>query len=428
MKGKVEAIIGTQWGDEGKGRVVDAVASRVDVVVRYQGGANAGHTVMAEGETYIFHLLPSGMLYPGKTCVIGNGVVVDPQQLIEELEGLQKKGKDRARLVVSRNAHVVMPYHKVLDGMEERFRGTGKRIGTTRRGIGPCYMDKVSRRGIRVEDLLEPDILREKLTFNLEYNNMLLTRIYEEPPLSFGEIYDEAIAWGERLAPYTGDGSLVIHRALDAGETVLLEGAQGTLLDIDHGTYPFVTSSNAIGGGGCAGAGIGPVRISRMTGVTKAYCTRVGAGPFPTEAKEEASDRLRDRGGEYGATTGRPRRCGWLDLVALKHAVRVNGLTGIALTKLDVLSGEKTLPVCVAYSHEGHREENFRGGYSYLEKVKPIYREFPGWDKDISACDTWDSLPEAARNYVSFIEGETGVPVVFIGVGAKREQMVRRGL
>ena len=428
MKGKVEAIIGTQWGDEGKGRVVDAVASRVDVVVRYQGGANAGHTVMAEGETYIFHLLPSGMLYPGKTCVIGNGVVVDPQQLIEELEDLQGKGKDRARLVLSGNAHVVMPYHKVLDGMEERFRGTGKRIGTTRKGIGPCYMDKVARRGIRVEDLLEPDVLREKLTFNLEYDNLLLTRIYEELPLSFGEIYDQALAWGEKLAPYVGDGSLVIYRAIEAGDTVLLEGAQGTLLDVDHGTYPYVTSSNAVGGGGCTGAGIGPVQITRMTGVAKAYCTRVGSGPFPTEADEESANRLRERGGEYGATTGRPRRCGWLDLVALKHAVRVNGLTGIALTKLDVLSGEKKLPVCVAYSHEGQRVEDFKGSYSFMEKVKPVYKEFEGWEEDTSNCKNFDSLPEQARKYVEFIEKETEVPVVFIGVGPKREQMIRRGL
>lgn len=428
MKGKVEAIIGTQWGDEGKGRVVDAVASRVDVVVRYQGGANAGHTVMAEGETYIFHLLPSGMLYPGKTCVIGNGVVVDPRQLIDELEGLQEKGKDRARLVISGSAHVVMPYHKVLDGMEERFRGTGRRIGTTHRGIGPCYMDKVSRRGIRVEDLLDADVLREKLTFNLEYNNLLLTRIYEESPLSFGEVFDEAIAWGEQLAPYVGDGSLVVQKALESGDTILLEGAQGTLLDIDHGTYPFVTSSNAVGGGGCTGAGIGPVRITRVTGVAKAYCTRVGAGPFPTEADEESGNRLRERGGEYGATTGRPRRCGWLDLVALKHAVRVNGLTGIALTKLDVLSGEKVLPVCLAYSHEGRRVEDFSGGYAFLEHVKPVYREFPGWEDDISSCHTWESLPDEAKKYVSFIEETTGVPVVFIGVGAKREQMIRRGL
>jgi len=428
VRGKIEALLGAQWGDEGKGRVVDAIASRVDVVARFQGGANAGHTVIAEGEKHVFHLLPSGILFSGKTCIIGNGVVVDPDQLLEELGELQKKHKDRARLIISGAAHVVMPYHKFLDGMEERFRGIGRRIGTTKRGIGPCYVDKISRCGIRVEDLLNEDVLREKLSYNLELKNAILSKVYNEEPLAFGKVFEQAKEWGARLAPFVGDCSLEIEKALQQGKTVLLEGAQGALLDIDHGTYPYVTSSNATIGGGLTGLGIGPSSISNVIGVAKAYCTRVGAGPFPTEAGEETANLLRERGGEYGATTGRPRRCGWLDLVALRYAVRVNGITMLALTKLDVLSGLDKIHVCTSYISDEGKTENFSGSSTFLEKVKPIYEELPGWPEDIGDCRTFESLPKEARMYVEFIEEKVGIPITLIGVGPEREQAIRRGI
>ncbi len=429
MKGRVEAIVGAQWGDEGKGRVVDALASRVDVIVRYQGGANAGHTVIVDGEKYVFHLLPSGMLYSGKTCVIGNGVVVDPQQLLEELGDLQEKGKDRARLVISGAAHVVMPYHKMLDGMEERLRGSSKKIGTTHRGIGPCYMDKVNRCGLRVEDLLCEDALREKLAFNLEVKNMYLTRIFDEAPMAFGEIFDQARSWGEKMAPYVGDASLTLDDALSSGSNILFEGAQGTLLDLDHGTYPFVTSSSPVAGGACVGAGVGPSEVARVTGVVKAYCTRVGEGPFPTEDREKAGNLLREKGGEFGATTGRPRRCGWLDLVALKYAVRINGIHALALTKLDVLSGFDSIPVCTDYRSENEGTGlPFRGNAVFLDSVEPVFRNLEGWKKDLGKCRNFEDLPRAARDYVTFIEEETGVPVVLVGVGPSRDQTITRGL
>ncbi|MCD6183999.1 MAG: adenylosuccinate synthase, partial [Thermovirga sp.] len=366
--------------------------------------------------------------FSGKTCIIGNGVVVDPDQLLEELGELQKKHKDRARLIISGAAHVVMPYHKFLDGMEERFRGIGKRIGTTKRGIGPCYVDKISRCGIRVEDLLNEDVLREKLSYNLELKNAILSKVYNEEPLAFSKVFEQAKEWGARLAPFVGDCSLEIEKALQQGKTVLLEGAQGTLLDIDHGTYPYVTSSNATIGGGLTGLGIGPSSISNVIGVAKAYCTRVGAGPFPTEADEETSNLLRERGGEYGATTGRPRRCGWLDLVALRYAVRVNGITMLALTKLDVLAGLDKIYVCTSYVSDEGKTDNFSGGSIFLEKVKPIYEELPGWPEDIGDCRTFESLPKRARMYVEFIEEKVGIPITLIGVGPEREQAIRRGI
>lgn len=367
------------------------------------------------------------MLYSGKTCVIGNGVVVDPQQLLDELGNLQERGRDRARLVLSGSAHVVMPYHKIIDGMEESLRGSGRKIGTTQRGIGPCYMDKVNRCGIRVEDLLCEDALREKLSFNLEIKNMYLTRIFDEKPLAFGDVFDKARIWGERLAPYVGDGSLTISAAIESGSNVLLEGAQGTLLDLDHGTYPFVTSSSPVSGGGCVGAGVGPSLISRVTGVVKAYCTRVGEGPFPTEDHGEDGVSLREKGAEFGATTGRPRRCGWLDLVALKYAVRVNGIHAIALTKLDVLSGFSKIPVCIAYSDGGQETVHFSGNSRFLDAIRPVYRNFDGWEEDLGNCRTIEDLPQEAREYIRFIEDETGVPVVLIGVGPSREQTIESG-
>ncbi len=428
MKGRVEVIVGSQWGDEGKGRVVDALADRVEVVARYQGGANAGHTVIVGAEKFIFHLLPSGMLYTGKICVIGGGVVVDPEQLLNELAELQAKGRDRARLVISGSAHVVMPYHKLLDEAEEGQRSSGKKIGTTKRGIGPCYMDKINRVGIRMEDLLLPDVLRDKLAFNLESKNRMLTRMYDRRPVAFDEIYDKALGWGKCLAPYVGDASVVLAEALEAGKGILLEGAQGTLLDVDHGTYPFVTASNPVASGGCTGTGMGPRQVDRVIGVTKAYCTRVGEGPFPTEDQGEVGNFLREKGGEFGATTGRPRRCGWQDMVALRYAVRVNGMDAIALTKLDVLTGLDEIRVAVGYDIEGITTDQFPGASYRLELAKPVYRSFPGWTADISACRRFEELPQEAREYVAYLEEATGIPVVLIGVGPAREATILRGL
>ncbi|MCF7935255.1 MAG: adenylosuccinate synthase [Synergistales bacterium] len=431
MDGRAEVIVGAQWGDEGKGRVVDTVAGDVDVIARFQGGANAGHTVIVGKEKYIFHLLPSGMLYSGKTCVIGNGVVVDPDKLLEELGGLQEQGKDRARLVVSGAAHVVFPYHKILDGAEERFRGREHSIGTTRRGIGPCYVDKVNRMGIRVEDLLSPDTLREKLSTNLEIKNLMLSRVFGEDPLSFDEIYNKARSWGKSLAPYVGDCSVVISDALSRKQGVLLEGAQGTLLDVDHGTYPYVTSSNPVAQGALTGTGLGPSAVGRVIGVVKAYCTRVGSGPFPSEEKGESGQYLREQGGEYGATTGRPRRCGWLDMVALKYAIRVNGIDAIALTKLDVLTGLETVKVVEGYTPASGAEQSgtvYPNHSVALAGTTPAYSGFPGWDDDISGCTAFEELPQGARDYLRYIEEQAGVPVVLIGVGPERDQTIRRGL
>lgn len=426
MKGRVEVIIGAQWGDEGKGRVVDALGAKVDIFARYQGGANAGHTVIVEGQKYVFHLLPSGMLYPCKTCIIGNGVVIDPEQLLKELKELQDQGKDRARLVVSGAAHVVMPYHKLLDKAQENLRGKGRKIGTTGRGIGPAYVDKYSRCGIRVEDLLDGEVLREKLEYNLDEKNMYLTKIYGEEPLPFHEMYSIALSWGKSLAPYVDDASLVIDEALIEGKGVLFEGAQGTLLDVDHGTYPYVTSSSPVAAGGCVGLGVGPSMVDRVIGVVKAYCTRVGEGPFPTEDCGEDGNRLREKGAEFGATTGRPRRCGWLDLVALRYAVRVNGVSSIALTKLDVLSGIERIPVCTSYIIDEEEELHFPCALQRLQKATPRYEHLQGWQTDIASCTTYESLPPQARRYVEYIEAATGVAVNLIGVGPGRNQTILR--
>ena len=377
MKGRTDVIVGVQWGDEGKGRVVDALAGRSGVVVRYQGGANAGHTVVVGDEKFVFHLLPSGILYPGKLCVIGNGVVIDPETLFKELDDLKKRGKPLARLVISHGAHVVMPYHKLLDRLAEGARSEGSRIGTTGRGIGPCYSDKFGRVGIRAEDLVNPGILKEKLMMNIEQKNEILTKIYGAGPLESDTVYEAALEWGRRMEPMLGDAFLEIHTALETGINVLFEGAQGTLLDVDHGTYPFVTSSSPCSGGACTGAGIGPGRIDRVIGVTKAYCTRVGEGPFPTEDKGSLGELLRTKGGEFGATTGRPRRCGWNDLVAVDYAVKVNGIDGLALTKLDVLSGFEKISVCTAYEIDGKVRKIFPSSCAELAKAKPVFEELP---------------------------------------------------
>ncbi|MGI6075255.1 MAG: adenylosuccinate synthase [Pyramidobacter sp.] len=428
MKGKIIALIGAQWGDEGKGRVVDSLGSKIDLFARYQGGANAGHTVYADGEKYVFRLLPSGMLYPGKTCVIGNGVVLDPEQLLKELDDLHSKGKDRACLRISNSAHVVMPYHKLFDQLQEASRDGEHKIGTTGRGIGPCYVDKYMRIGIRVEDLLDENVLREKLTIALAEKNRLLTGVYGKEPLAFDPIYQQALQWGKSLAPYVADVSLEVWKALENGQTVLSEGAQGTLLDVDHGTYPMVTSSNPVSSGCCVGLGIGMKYVDRVIGVSKAYLTRVGSGPFPTEDFGPEGEEIRRRGGEFGAVTGRPRRCGWLDLVALRYAVRVNGLTCLALTKLDILTGLKDIKVCNAYKLGDETITDFPTSIAKLSKVKPLYTTMPGWNEDISGARKFEDLPENARKYVENIEEVTGVPVVLIGVGCQREQLVLRGL
>lgn len=426
MRGTAEVIVGMQWGDEGKGRVVDAVMPKCDVVVRYQGGANAGHTVIVEGKKYVFHILPSGMLYSGKVCVVGNGVVIDPDRLFEELGELSSQGMDRARLVVSGSAHVVMPYHKVLDQLEESVRSKEKRIGTTGQGIGPCYVDKFNRTGIRVYDLMHPDMLRDKLDYILGLKNQIITGIYNETPMSFDTVYEKVMSWSERLSVYIGDSSSVIAKALNEGKCVLFEGAQGTLLDIDHGTYPYVTSSNPTCGGVFTGTGVGPKSIDKIIGVAKAYCTRVGEGPFPSEDLGEMGKYLREKGREYGATTGRPRRCGWLDLVALKYAARINGATHLALTKLDVLSGLEEIKVCVAYEYEGKKLDDYPADTWMLSQVKPLYRTFKGFSEDTSGAKAMEDLPQAARDYVKFIEDQTGLPVMMLGVGPDRKETIYR--
>ncbi|MDR2780217.1 MAG: adenylosuccinate synthase [Synergistaceae bacterium] len=430
MKNDVQALIGAQWGDEGKGRVVDVLAREADVVVRYQGGANAGHTVIVGGKKHVFHLLPSGMLYPNRLCVVGNGVVLDPEQFISEVNGLDPAPeKIGTRLVVSGGAHVVMPYHKRLDVLSEQARAAkphGSAIGTTGRGIGSCYVDKYNRIGIRVEDLVRPEILENKLRMNVEEKSLILEKIYGEPGLNFGELYEKALGWGRFMAPYIGDSSIEIDSAAKNGKKILFEGAQGTLLDVDHGTYPFVTSSSCVSGGCCTGGTLSPGRFDRVIGVVKAYCTRVGEGPFPTEDHGVIGERLREKGDEYGVTTGRPRRCGWLDIVALNYAARINGLGVIALTKLDVLSGFDELKVCTEYETDGRRSDVFPNSAYVLEGVAPVYESFPSWREDISKCRTFDELPAAARDYIGFIEKSTGVPVGLIGVGPGREDTIFR--
>ena len=426
MKGRTDVVLGVQWGDEGKGRVVDVLAAKAGIVARYQGGANAGHTVVVEGEKYVFHLLPSGILYPDKICIIGNGVVLDPDVLFEELDGLAARGKKLARLVVSNAAQIVMPFHKLLDRLSESALSKGHKIGTTGRGIGPCYTDKIARLGIRAEDLVHEEALRDKLALVLAQKNDIITKIYDGEPLDFDEVLARALAWGERLRPMLGNSFEELDCAAKDGRNILFEGAQATLLDIDHGTYPFVTSSSACAGGACTGTGFGPNRIDRVIGVVKAYCTRVGEGPFPTEDKTEAGEKLREAGGEYGATTGRPRRCGWNDLVADDYAVKVNGIDGFALTKLDVLDDLEEIQICVAYEIEGKRTTTFPSSSYDLAKVKPIYEKLPGWKTNISKCRTFEELPKAAQDYILYIEKNIGCPITNISVGAARDEIIRR--
>jgi adenylosuccinate synthase len=416
-------IVGAQWGDEGKGKVTDLLAEQAQVVVRYQGGNNAGHTVVVGQQTLKLHLIPSGIHRPGVLCVIGNGLVVDPRALVAEMDELEANGLDTSGLRISANAHLVMPYHLILDGSEEERRG-GKSLGTTRRGIGPTYTDKVARYGLRVQDLLDMAIFGEKLSQALEQKNALLTAVYGKEPLEMEPILEEYGACAQRLQPNIVDASLLVHKALTQGQNVLFEGAQGTLLDIDHGTYPFVTSSSPVAGGACTGVGIGPRQIDGVIGVSKAYTTRVGAGPFPTELTDAVGDHLVEVGREYGTTTGRRRRCGWFDGVILRYAARVNGLTGLALTKLDVLTGLPRLKICVRYEYDGQMLKEFPYQGAVLARCQPIYEELDGWTDEISGARAYDELPPQARAYITRLEELAGVPIDIVSVGPEREQTI----
>jgi adenylosuccinate synthase len=416
-------LVGAQWGDEGKGKATDLLGGRVDYVVRYQGGNNAGHTVVIGEETYALHLLPSGVLRPDCIPVIGNGVVVDPGVLIEEMTGLRERGIDVSKLKISAGAHLIMPHHRALDKVTERYLGKA-RIGTTGRGIGPAYGDKVARVGIRAQDLLDPGIFRAKLELALREKNQVLTKVYNRRAIDVDEVCQEYGGYAEILAPHIADTGLLLHKALAAGKVVLLEGSQGTLLDVDHGSYPFVTSSNPTAGGAATGAGIGPNQITRTVGIVKAYTTRVGSGPFPTELLDEQGERLRSVGAEYGVTTGRARRCGWYDAVLVRYSVRVNGLTDLFLTKLDVLSGLETVPVCVGYVLDGTRVDEMPMTQTGFHHATPVYQELPGWTGDLSKARELADLPAEARAYVAFIADQAGCAVSAIGVGPGRDETV----
>jgi adenylosuccinate synthase len=420
-------IVGAQWGDEGKGKITDLLADRADAVVRFQGGNNAGHTIVRNGKTWKLHLIPSGILHPGKLCVIGNGVVVDPRVLTDELEELRRRRVDTSALRISANAHLIMPYHLMLDHAGEAKLGK-QQIGTTRRGIGPCYADKAARLGIRLQDLLDEKILKQKIIVALEPKRLSLRPYAKDPALDLQAMTEEYLTYGHRLEPYIADTTRIVHERLDAGQLVVFEGAQGALLDIDHGTYPFVTSSNPVAGAACVGAGVGPRDIDEIWGVTKAYGTRVGSGPFPTELDGAFSDVLRERGGEYGTTTGRARRVGWLDLVALRYAARINSMTALAITKVDVLSGIDRLQVCTRYrGAEGAEFEHFPYHQTVLHHAGGEYVEMPGWTEDLNDCQTEADLPDAARDYLSFVSEFVGVPIALIGVGPGPDQVIWTG-
>jgi len=419
-------VVGTQWGDEGKGKIIDLLAEHADVIVRFQGGNNAGHTLVVKGEKFVFHLIPSGILHQGKRCIIGNGVVVDPQVLIEEIDNVKKKGylQDDSQFLLSEEAHLIFPYHKQIDSGRERIR-SGK-IGTTGMGIGPAYEDRVSRDGIRFIDLTDEAVFRGKLEENLAQKNYYLTHVLAEKGLELEPLYQEYMRYGERLRRHITNTSVFISQQIQEGKKVLFEGAQGTLLDVDHGTYPYVTSSNTVAGNACAGSGIGPTQIDEVVGVTKAYTTRVGGGPFPTELSDETGAMLRERGGEYGATTGRPRRCGWFDAVVVRHAVRVNGLGGLAVTKLDTLTGLETIKVCTAYRVGDDVITDFPAGAEAVARCEPVYEELEGWQEEITAAKEVSQLPPAAQRYVARLEELTHTPLHIVSVGAQRDETIIR--
>ncbi len=419
------AVIGAQWGGEGKGKIVDIFAQNADIVVRFQGGNNAGHTLVVNGEKTVLHLVPSGALHPKKVCVIGNGVVVDPEILLEEINNLKEKGhlQDNSLLRISEQAHLIMPYHKAIDQARERLRGKGK-IGTTGRGIGPAYEDKVARTGIRLIDLLEEDTFRDKLRINLEEKNIYLKAILKEKALKFDKIYDAYCSYRDTLKLYTTNTGLLLEQAMKGGKRILFEGAQGTLLDVDHGTYPYVTSSNTVIGAASIGAGVGPQSIHQIVAITKAYTTRVGSGPFPTELNGPEGKKLMQEGVEFGATTGRPRRCGWLDLVGVRHAVRLNGVTGIALTKLDVLTGFKKIKICTAYRCEGELYHEFPSSLKIMERAEPVWEELDGWDTSLSGVRELADLPLNAQRYIHRLEEILETEMVLVSVGPGREQTI----
>ncbi len=417
-------ILGSQWGDEGKGKIADYFTEKFDMIVRFQGGTNAGHTIVVKNEKFKFHLLPSGILHPEKKSIIGNGVVVDPKILIQEIESLEKKGI-QPNLFISERANVIMPYHKIMDSAEEKIRG--KKIGTTKRGIGPCYSDKISRYGIRMMDLTDEKILKEKLDNIVPVKQKIFQAFDEETILSTDEILKEYLEYGKKLGKYIADTSLIINQVFDNGKNVLLEGAQGTQLDVDHGTYPYTTSSNTIAGSGCTGSGISPLKIKNIVGVVKAYTTRVGEGPMPTELEDETGKHLRDKGGEYGTTTGRPRRCGWLDMVVVNYALRINGFTSLAVTKIDALSGLKKLKICKAYKCNNEIITNFPADVRILEKCVPAYEEFDGWEeknwKEIVKSG-YDVLPKNMKKYLEYISSSSNTPVGIVSLGPDREETI----
>ena len=418
-------VVGTQWGDEGKGKATDQLGQDVDYVVKFNGGNNAGHTVVIDGETFAFHLLPAGVLTPGVTPIIGNGVVVDLEVLFNEIAEIEARGKDASALRISASAHIIPSYNRVLDRTTERFLGA-RQLGTTGRGIGPTYADKMNRVGLRVQDLFDESILRQKVHSALDQKNGLFLKIFNRPAIDPDEVADDLLTYADRVRPMVIDCSLVLNEALDAGRTVLFEAGQATMLDIDHGTYPFVTSSNPTAGGACTGTGVGPTRIDSVVGVVKAYTTRVGEGPFPTELHDDMGERLRSEGGEYGVTTGRPRRCGWHDAVVTRYAARVNGLTDLVMTKLDVLTGHETIPVCVAYDVDGERTDEMPLTQTDFHHAVPVYEEMPGWSEDITGVRAFADLPQAAQDYVMRIEELARTRVAAIGVGPGREATITR--
>ena len=421
----VIAVIGAQWGDEGKGKVVELLAQEAKMVVRFSGGNNAGHTVVNPLGEFRLHLVPSGIFSPQAICIIGNGVVINPPVLIDEIDQLNQCGVDTTGLFISDRAHLIMPYHILLDGLEEKSRG-GKALGTTGKGIGPAFSDKAARLGIRVGDLSDKEALLERLRLILDYKNTILTKIYGVSPLSLDEVYTQYCQYGERLAPCIRETSMMVEEALNREELILLEGAQGALLDPDFGTYPYTTSSSPLAGGGCLGAGLGPTKINRILGVFKAYCTRVGAGPMPTELKDETGSLIREQAHEYGTTTGRPRRCGWFDAVAARFSTRVNGFTGAAITRLDVLDILPRLQICVGYKLDGHTIDYFPGNVATLEKCQPIYEELPGWQVPTSHIRQYEQLPLEARQYLARLEEFISCPINLISVGAQREQTIHK--
>ncbi|WHX79098.1 adenylosuccinate synthase [Priestia flexa] len=421
-------VVGTQWGDEGKGKITDFLSENAEVIARYQGGNNAGHTIKFNGETYKLHLIPSGIFYDDKICVIGNGMVVDPKALVQELKYLHDRNVTTDNLRISNRAHVILPYHLKLDEVEEERKGDNK-IGTTKKGIGPAYMDKAARVGIRIADLLDREVFEAKLTQNLAEKNRLLERMYEVAGFKLEDILDEYYEYGQQIAKYVVDTSVVLNDALDEGRRVLFEGAQGVMLDIDQGTYPFVTSSNPVAGGVTIGSGVGPSKIKHVVGVSKAYTTRVGDGPFPTELTNEIGDQIREVGREYGTTTGRPRRVGWFDSVVVRHARRVSGITDLSLNSIDVLTGIEKLKICVAYRYEGKIVEEFPASLNVLAKCEPVYEELPGWTEDITGVKSLDELPENARHYLERVSQLTGIPLSIFSVGPDRKQTnVLRGV